>query len=500
MMKEIKVIIDEIIQKIEDKGRDSAKVYTDEPIIRTASRMKNYLPDEYRAMRELEKTADAIRNSPAWLFYHQGKLMEHFREDFPFSDRVTCYYPTYQQLSDHELRGYFSWRTKYRDGVIERTSTSFAFLYIYELLNLIGVSSPAEGFQKLSEFRERYAHWDETILRYLNIWMNDFVVYYGLDASLLNQEDSDFGDQLAVLQTCEEHSDEEIFAAISRFASYNIERSKFYQEFSDDLRYVAVAVYKSMSMLYAKARKNSYFTHLFGQLSASYYPMFRSAVFHHPKRHADTVYTINQFYRYACSNGIWSCERYYFSGKNRELGDILHYIDARMRVVYGYKAQLKEQTVTKQVMKFVEDALGALTAEKKKREAAKIVIDVSKLQGIRTASEITRDKLIVEEEEEECSVPEAASPVEEKTVEPPPTQPEGRDFGLTDGERAILRCLIDGTDANSVARQNGLMLSVAVDSINEKLFDEFGDTVIVFEGDAPTVIEDYFDDLKGIIE
>lgn len=489
------------MKKLEDKGNISSKVYTDEPIIRTAARMKNYLPDEYRKMRALARSQDAFRNSNEWLFYHQGKMMENFRDDFVFSGQITRYYPTYQQFNDNELRGYFSWRTKLRDGFIEKTSVSFAFLYIYELLNLIGVSSPEEGFQKLSEFRDQYAPFDETILRYLNIWMNDFVVYYGLDASLLeNGRSSDYCERLTVLQAYETKSDEAIFTALAHFASYKIENSKFYKDFSDDLRFVAVTVYKDLSELYAKSRKNTYFTHLFGNLSPSYYHMFRSAVFYQKKRHADTVFTVNAFHRYVCSKGMWSCERYYSNERNRELGDILRYIDGRMRVVYNYKAQLKEQPVTKQVMKLVENAINALDAEKKKQEASKIVIDLSKLQGIRDASEITRDKLIVEEADEDIANAQVNLPAKEKTEDPLPVQSEGIDFGLTVSEIAILRCLLDSSDANSAARQNGLMLSVAVDSINEKLFDEFGDTVIVFEGESPIILEDYLDDLKGIIK
>lgn len=496
MIKDVKAIIDEIVKSLQNKSKVSDKIYTDEPIVRTAARMKNYLPEEYRKMRALARRQDTYQCSSEWLFYQQGKLMENFRDDFDFSAQVTRYYPTYQQFSDNELRGYFSWRTKLRDGIIEKTSASFAFLYIYELLNLIGVSSPEEGYQKLAAFRDEYAPLDETILRYLNIWLSDFVVYYGLDVSMIPfHTTADYSEYLTILQTYETQSNETIFSALARFSSYKIENSKFYKDFTEDVRSVAVTVYKEMSALYAKSRKNTYFTHLFGTLSPSYYHMFRSAVFYQKKKHEDTVYTVNAFHHYVCSNGVWSCERYYSDEKNRELGDILRYIDGRMRVVYHYKSLLKEQSVTKQVMKIVEKAIAALEDEKKKQEAAKIVIDVSKLQGIRIASEITRDKLIVEEDEEA----EVISHIEEKTAEFPPSQPEGIDYGLTDGECALLRALIDGTDANTVARLNGLMLSVAVDSINEKLFDEFGDTVIIFKGDSPIILEDYLDDLKGII-
>ena len=42
------------------------------------------------------------------------------------------------------------------------------------------------------------------------------------------------------------------------------------------------------------------------------------------------------------------------------------------------------------------------------------------------------------------------------------------------------------------------MISILADSINEKLFDNFGDTVIDFFDDEPIVIEDYTEELKNM--
>jgi len=43
------------------------------------------------------------------------------------------------------------------------------------------------------------------------------------------------------------------------------------------------------------------------------------------------------------------------------------------------------------------------------------------------------------------------------------------------------------------------MASILVDSINEKLMDEIGDSVIEFdENDQPQIIEDYQDDLEDM--
>ena len=124
--------------------------------------------------------------------------------------------------------------------------------------------------------------------------------------------------------------------------------------------------------------------------------------------------------------------------------------------------------------------------ESLEREKPVISIDISKLQGIRDTAEVTRDKLIVEEETEEPNAPE--TPIE---------QPQ--DSGILKSPlKEIMLALLKGENAENVARKKGIMLSVAVEKINETLYDDFGDTVIDFDGDTPIIIEDYENELKGM--
>ena len=47
--------------------------------------------------------------------------------------------------------------------------------------------------------------------------------------------------------------------------------------------------------------------------------------------------------------------------------------------------------------------------------------------------------------------------------------------------------------------EEGLLLSVLVDSINDKLFEAFGDTVLQYDS-SPDVIEDYAEELKEMVK
>ena len=113
----------------------------------------------------LLRTARSLESGSGWqsresIFLKQGKLLVNYEDDYEFRGNVVRYYPTYQSLTDAELRGYFAWRTKLRRGDLCKTSLSFAFLYIYELLNRIGTEDPMEGYWRLREFRDSYGALD----------------------------------------------------------------------------------------------------------------------------------------------------------------------------------------------------------------------------------------------------------------------------------------------------------------------------------------------------
>ena len=84
----------ELINSNETLKKSFNKVYTDEPIIMTASKMKSYTPPEISEMIKLSKAPDARFRPMNWLFSRQGKLMEAFTDSFDFSGDLICYFPT----------------------------------------------------------------------------------------------------------------------------------------------------------------------------------------------------------------------------------------------------------------------------------------------------------------------------------------------------------------------------------------------------------------------
>lgn len=431
----------------------------------------------------------AYRQSRESIFIKQGKLLAAYEDDYVYDRRVTHYFPTYQSLTNPELRGYFSWRTKLRRGNLQKTSLTYAFLYIYELLNQIGVADPVDGYRKLTEFRDAYGALDDGILPYLNLWLMDYVVYYNLDAGLLaDTPQVRFNRGIAVLDSIQSRGDEEVIRAVKQLSPKWLERSKFYREYREDCDTVTVRVLRRMSAHYNARCKKTMVEQYFGSFSQYRVILFDAAVFHERQVEGNRQYKVDENYIYRCRNGLWSVQKYNcLPHSNGKLGDVLKAIDGVMRECYGYGRPIQYKLDTKWILKIIWEESRNLLAEKKAAEEKKITIDYSRLARIRDDAAVTRDRLMVEEEAEEEAPP----------VQTPAPAEEPEDTSLTRDEYRLLQSLLYGRDYGWV-RSSGLMLSVLVDGINDKLYDTFSDSVLLGD-DPPELIEDYIADLKEMI-
>lgn len=505
-------------KKLTDNDYTVSKIYQDEPILKTAAQMANFTPPKYREMRNLAKAGPLYYESDAQIFYKQGKFMEDYTDNYQYNGEFQRYYPTYQSMTDQQLRGYFSWRTRVRDGIVDKTSLSFVFVYVYELLNQIGVSSAEEGFYTLKGFWQAYKDIDPKINHYIKLWLKDYIIYNGLEKSFLDDfSDIHFDNTILTLINFKSHNSDEVFSALNSLSSYNLENSRFYKSHSDDVKSVVNNVFAELTEYYNKKRKNSIYEKFFGKMMTNQYMMFSSAVFYNSEIHEDCVYEINEVYKYICKKGRWTCERFFFfKDKNKHIGELLKTIDFIMREKYDFKSTLKVDKLKKVYQDIILKEIDKLFENKKKTAVPKIEIDVSKLQSIRRTALETQNKLIVEDLEEiplPKTKPEAVADTNydliawmeaetdniNENVLLPKEAAQVDATNLSNIEYEFLKCLLYGKNYGDLVKSNGLMLSVLVDSINEKLFDIFCDTVLIFDGDKPELIEDYEDELKDIL-
>lgn len=441
---DIKMLIERIMAeaRTHQSARFSNETYADEPILKTGRQMQNFLPDQYRKMREISRWQDDPKGgagrwlSEAELFYRQGLLMADFEDDCPYNGTFKSYFPTYNAMSDRQLRGYFTWRAQVRRGTVEETSTSFAFLYLYELICGIGVDNPLDGFNKIKAFWDVYRAFEPGIDRFARVWLQDYAVFHGLDPKLLRDSKTVmFDNALIELRRAardlvpapsgqtpkrrktskptlplppDEVREERLMAAINALSTYNLSSSRLDRSHHRDLRHVACAVYVRMVRYYDTHRKTGIVASLFGEETAMPYTMFASAVFFAPERHEDCEYRLDPIHIYRCQNGFWECMRIHGSRqKSSKLGEMMRACDQRLRLALDPAHPLKEEKVPKYLAKIIDDEIVAWLSWDAAHQPVKIDIDLSQLGHIRSAAAQTREALLIDEECEDGASAEA---------------------------------------------------------------------------------------------
>lgn len=499
---DIKNIIGIIIDRLEEKHPNLGNIYRDEPIIKTASQMKNYLPPQYIEMKRLITIKDFYKCSYEQLFLKQAEFMAYFEDSFEYSGIFNRYYPTYRDMSDYDLRGYFSWRTELRHGNIKKTNRSFVFIYMYELLNLTGGLTAEQGYDLIKSFTEQYKKTDPSITNTLYNWLFDFIIYYGLNPVFLETVPKyEQIKRASILWEIGAAPKETAIDAISSFSDYNTSSNQFAVENSEDIKIIVYNVFKAMCDYFEKHRKNSYPEKCIGKMKKFPYAFFNGAVFCKKDGIDCGERKINAcfFAEPDLRNGSISLPAYY-KNKSREIGLLFKTAEAVLREKINAPRQVIPPEAPKMLIKTTEKITDDYLKYKKKHTAKKIEIDLSQLDSIREISEITKNRLIIEEEQEEnISSTNNTAPLYENAPQLPKTETPENCGILTAEEFTLIKKLLAGEDYKSYTRQCGLMLSVTADSINEKLFDYFGDTVIEFNSEEPCIIEDYTEELKGIL-
>lgn len=564
-----------IDERLRGRAAFSERTYGDQPIVFSGRQLKSYVPQPLSDARALAHSPELTRHSEAYVFWRQAVLLADYEDDYDFRGHFSRYYPTYEVMSNDQLRGYFAWRTGWRAGAAPATETSFIYVFAYELLMGIGVTDPREGYDALARLSADYGDGDERIAQNLARWMDDYVIYWDLPADLLGglaHREADAA--LGVLLHRQDHSDEELFAAMTALSSYHVEKSAFYREHGDDLRRVATKVYRAMADHHDRKLTRSLVETYFGVSAEQDYLLFPNAVFFDQRRYEDFCYEVSHLDHFHCHQGRWSRDRYAGNLRpNKKLGALLKTVDATMRELYGFKPALQAPLKTKYVLKLIKDETAALLEARAEAERRAVHIDLSKLGGIRAAADKTRDSLLVDEEEVEELFPtrgeglraqgdgvrlghaplptcpqesaaaelglrpqtvlapaasfgrvssamdpviprppvpggplvKKASPTigpgaEHDPRTPLPPEPAADSSVLTPDERACLRIVLDGGSLRDFERERHAMASLLIDSINEKLFDDFGDVVIDAGSEPPVAYDDYVDDMRGLLD
>lgn len=504
MADKIDEIVDMILGEMEHKTgvRKTDKVYSDQPLFKRASDLKSpEIPQKIKDMKGLAYDSESMRErSYVRLFRRQGEFMKDFTDDYPYTKNFQDIFPTYSSLNNEQLRGYFTWRTCYRKGEIAPAPLPFIMMYAFELINNIGIESHENGFERLRKLYCDFWEIEKNVSLFIPAWLIDYAVYYRLDPKSIELSfDNDA--TIIKMKNYDKVPNDELFETMCLLSFHDTTKSEVFTQHEDVFKETAVRAYRKLAEYFSQKRSQSLFEHYFGKTSLLPVRLFENAVFDYIPPKNDYEYEINEVRSYIYKNGYWSCKCYHakiINGKNKSIDEFLKAVENIILENLCGTSVSHDPKIKKFVLKIISDELSAVLEEKKRREKMNVKIDVSRLSSIRADADIVRDFLLTEEDMyDEIN----ESPAEEKINKIPKNEPTetNSDSPLDENEKTFLNALLTDGSYSEAARKIGILPSVLADSINEKLFDIFGDTVIDFSSDIPELIEDYTDELKDYI-
>ena len=386
----------------------SERIFEDEKIIPPQRTDAIPVPEEILAVRRMDREGTSIGRSQNALFVQEAQLLEQFEDDYPYERDVDRFIHTYRYFTDSDLRGYFTWRKYLRRGEVKKTIRSNAFLYINELINLISCTDPLDGYRKLVNFREQYGKLDDKIIKQLNEWIRDFVIYYNLDKNLLPKlPDDKIDHSLWVLMHLDEFSAHEITEAIRVFSTYNIEKSKLYQKKKQDAEYIIASVLKQIEEDYKKYGDNSWMEDFLGYMVTCQVNLFYRATFYDRAIQHSFDYRINSLRIYHNVYGNWTLDFFDTNRlQKRFVGTLLRMIDALTRKIYKLSPQITFKDPTDWMTQLVTDTIRSVQKQEKttSEKNTTFTINHAALDTIRKNANYTRDRLMTEEEQA-CPTP-----------------------------------------------------------------------------------------------
>jgi len=317
---------------------ESIRLREEDPV----RQMFNQMRDIARESRYLNFRSSHVYNQKMqWensrLFYRQGMFMKDFQDAYEKVVPYSSYYPNYQMMGYEQLRTFFTWRSAVREGRVEHVSLSYAFLYIYELLNNIGVDSPEEGAEQLVFFWDAFRVYDKSVDKYMSRWLKDYYIYYGL-----NERSQDFAEKNVPGAYYPELSEEEnLFELYCGRSKYDIKKSAFFTEREDLIRRCFLYTFERLQRAFAEGGfELDDFLFQPARKMAPWTP-FEGALFYPAGQQADRQVMLSRKEIYVCRGNQWTFSSVITTDSGKRLmGYCLKRMESVLRKVTKYKHKL----------------------------------------------------------------------------------------------------------------------------------------------------------------
>ena len=494
----------------------------------------------FRQMQELAYNEEGMLRYQTEVFVRQARFMADFEDDYEQIAYYDEYFPSFRYMNERQLRTYFSWRTRYRQGVEVDVPISYLYVYAYECINRIGFESTRDALDAYLYLYRTYLCKDRSRQLADANWLRDFFFYYGDDLDL------DF------MSYCREEGLEPLFPQIFLFDSkadltfrlyqdfsrYRIEDSVFYsEELAEDIHLLFHEIVEGIRQAFRKSRYG-FESHLFEGGTQKpdghhmLYPFGFGYVWTEEEPSQNTAserleLQLGPMMQYLRINGNWYGLRRPLTDAARDLSAyLIKEMERQMRLEEGFRYKLRPTRLPRSkrlvnlfvkrgidLPSYIEETVQAYY--RRKRQIAVEVLPIN-LARIRAEAEDVQARLTVEDESIGDEGPKFERIPESKLgakpdlmLEAKPEQEENSEAitkspwymlaaSLSEDEARVLRMLLSGDEPGAYIRGLGVMSEVFFDHLNEKAMDTIGDTLLD-PGVGMELFDDYVADIEAML-
>lgn len=429
------------------------------------------------------------------------------------------YWPTYDSMTNSQLKWYFYWRSMVRDGKYPDTDLSYIFVFVYELINNVGVKDARDGFEQLRRvwlsYRDRHPKLDN----YLIDWLFDYalinkypanpmeVLREALKVSALPR----YNDIDLLLPGFISGSLVELpLGLIDSISNYRLLRSKFFNEGNQNV--VEEFVPRSLDQVNR---------HMMDKFGSGIFGLFK------PKSYAPVQRYPYQSAVYSGKLGTIKMDHVIPYSQHAPLRDFItstvKHTENRLREANNYKGRLRGYTIEPEIQAIIDGLIPSAPpkAVPVSLPRPEIVIDFSKVQTLIKQSDQVLQML--QNGETTASEKPAGQPVPDLPITPQIdsvdkiTRPESTpDHLLTDldsvhevltkldsDEKSLIKVLMErGWEVEATVLGEalpGALIEFMVDRVNSLSLKILGDLLIVAEGQTKVVAEDFRDELEHLL-
>ena len=446
-------------------------------------------------------------------FLEQAKLMEDYEEDGYIFD-ITFYhqYAGYQEMDARELHGYFSWRSRFRRD--EKVSYCFEYIRLHaaELVNLIGVKDRTDAFARLLKLQAIRPSGRLPVIpavpeKSMQKILAGFVISWAADLNELAQAycitDMEREAENTTLLHLEDSNDAAVFRMIRSLSSNRSLGSAFWKEAGEDGQHVLARVFRSVCRIQKQAGSPVLAEQLLGErrtLPAELFPMipYETRV---PDGYEIEVSPVTS---YSFQNGYWFRSDYPLIRDDaavRELNAVVRECERVLRRKMHYRNQLQNRMHNPALEQVISEEFERWMKEKAQRMRTEVRVDLSRLGTIRELAALTRERLLEgtqEGLEADALAAEVMMNDPDRDHADEDEAPSGEGL-FNDQESAFLRKLLEGDNGADFFRDHRILPAVFVDTLNEKAFDEIGDSIVEEDSAGWMLVEDYTGDVRALL-